>query len=110
MPVSVGQLVRACARFQSLAASVLRSALGGVAQGVRNDLTLPWVLDSRRIRGLLPDGIGWHGEDAFLEALLPHVHSRARPRDRVWRRGPGRRDVRGRRSPRRRSPLRRKKG
>jgi len=48
---------------------------------VRNDLTLAWVLDSRRIRRLIPDapsGIGWHGEEAFLGALLPHVHGRAR--------------------------------
>jgi SAM-dependent methyltransferase len=39
------------------------------------------VLDSRRIRRLVPDaptGIGWHGEDAFLGALLPDVHGRAR--------------------------------
>ena len=78
VPFSMVQVVQACRRSPSLTASVLRSALTGAAQGVRGDQSLAWILDSQRIRRVVPGaptGVGWHGEEVFLEALLPRLDS-----------------------------------
>jgi SAM-dependent methyltransferase len=55
---------------------VLRSAVSGAVSGVRNDGALISILDTRRVRTVVPDaatGVQWGGEEVFLDILDPYL-------------------------------------
>jgi ubiquinone/menaquinone biosynthesis C-methylase UbiE len=71
-----GDVLRALLSRPSLAPRVLRRALRGAGQGLRDDPELAWYLHSRRLRKRFPDvatGAGWYDEDAFTAALEPYL-------------------------------------
>lgn len=73
--VGVGKML---ARSPSLIPEVLRSTLEGAVQGIYGHGGLVWLLDSERVRQVVPDaasGVSWADERLFVEPLVPRLRS-----------------------------------
>lgn len=80
-PIGIGEVARGVLSTPRLALPLLRSAVIGAVSGIRNDGALVSILDTRRVRSVVPDaatGVQWGGEETFLEVLGSFLFAQAR--------------------------------
>lgn len=73
-PVRLSEIAMTTVASPRVLIDVLRAARRGALRSARAEAA--WVVATQRVRAEIPDaatGVAWHGEDAFVDALRPHL-------------------------------------